>query len=55
MLPEGQVSGEIEDGSQGPVDVVLADVSSSCEVGTVSGELETFMEDQRHPCRLGTL
>ena len=54
-LPEGQVSCEVEQSSQRPVDVVAANLGSGGEVGVASREAQTLVEDQRHPHTLGTL
>ena len=53
--PEGQVSSEVEESPERPVDVVSADLGRGGEASGVAGEAQPVMKHQRHPGRLGTL
>ena len=54
-LPKGQVSCEVEQSTQRPVDIVAANLSSGSEVGVASREAQPLVKDQRHPCTLEAL
>ena len=55
MRPEWKVSGEIQESSQGPVNVVLVNLRLSSQLSGLRREPQTFVEDEGHPGRLGTL
>ena len=45
-LPEREVSGEIEESTEGPVNIVLIDLSGCCKTNGVGRETKTIVKNE---------